>query len=785
MPDPVSLPEDVLMQMLMDRLLADQPDASSPFEVIDGVNLFVAPRASASTAGRLLCAARTYGSKLFFHSTGLGRDCRDPELSLWRLLSDLRRQLDFHDPVPVDLAGMREALPNWLARAAAGGGIAIVIQDAQDLSRDGLTADFEWLPGWLPPGIAVLISAPPGPAAEQFRDRASAVFSCSAGDADRDWELSEDLLQSATARQWLELLWISRAGLKIDDLEALTEAQPVDLDPQAPGLLYGERRLALATSRSRDAVARRWLGDHGRRQKLHMRLAEHFGKQNRAESLELACWHWSAAGRLDRVEETLTDTKLLEGMAQPAHAFEAVRHWRALGGSQRMKDTLALACGIPDRPGAAILGAAHVLAVGTQEDAPVKWLEMAAERAEAEDDAPTLLRALQKRATHGNTPAAAARELLERAVALSERQSPVDREAQASLHHHLACALETDGLDTDARREYELGIECMEAVAGQESPRLIPWLNNLGAAHKAAGDLRAADEVSRRSLRLARQNLGPQHPTTAVCCDQLAGIAYMNGQYDSAEPLYREALEITESAFGPQHSATAACLGNYGTVLDAGRKFREAEQSYRRSLSILMACHGETHEDTASCMHNLAVVLESLGNTAEAERLYRKALETWNEVAGEKSPAFATTLLNLAGVLRERGAWGEAEALYRSDIEIWRELLGADHPHTLGALTELARLYVDGGKPEMAEPLLLHLADRTRAHSGKSGTAYLEVAALLAGVQHRFGQSDDARALLRDALAASEGTLNMLSAPVQKLRKLLTQIDENAPETPH
>src|SRR6056297_3405484 len=785
MPDPALLPEDVLTKMVIDRLGASRPEASAPFQVVDGLNLFVAPRSTGPAAGTLLAAARGYGQRHFFHATGLGPGCRDPELFLWRLLADLRRQLDFSDPIPVELAGMRDALPNWLARAAAMGGISIAVQDAHELSRDGLTADLDWLPEWLPPGVAVLVSAPPGPAAEQFRERSSVVFNCPHDVTDPGWELPEQLLQSETARQYLELLWISRAGLEIDDLEALVESKSIELDPGSPGLLISDRRLALATPTSRDAVARRWLGDHGRRQALHLQLAEFFDKQGRADSLQMACWHWAAAGRLDRVLETLTDTVWLEAMARPALAFEAVCQWRALGGSERMKEMLALACRIPDQSSAAILGAAHIFAVGTEHDAPVKWLELAAERADAEDDSPALLRALQKLATHENTPADHARGLLGRALTKAGQENLVDDTVRASLHHHMACLLETQGDHDEARREYESSVQCVETATGTNSPRLIPWLNNLASAQKASGDLRAASETLRRSLKLAREHLGSRHPTTAVCCDQLAGIAYMNGQYESSEPLYREALEITESAFGPRHPATAACLGNYGSVLDARRKFREAEQSHRRSLAILMAIHGENHEDTASCMHNLAVVLESLGNSREAERLYRRALETWNEVAGEESPAFATTLLNLAGVLRDRGAWGEAEALYRSDIQLWRDLLGADHPHTLGALTELARLYVEGGKPEMAEPLLAHLAERTEAHAGKTGTAFLEVVALLAGVRLHFGDRDEARALLSETITASDDTLNMLSAPIQKLRKLLEQIDGNPAETQH
>lgn len=738
----------------------------------------------------LFAAGRALGSRLFFHAAGLAADCRDPEFFLWRLLTDLRRQFDFVDPVPLDPAAMRETLPNWLARASAMGGLTVMIQDAHELSLDGLTADLDWLPEWLPQGVAVLISTPPGPAAEQFRDRSAAVFRLPENDssAAKD-QLPSQLLESDSAGTWLELLWISRAGLDISDLEALTQSPLDGFAPELPGLLSDGRRVALASAQARDAVARRWLGDHGHRQKLHIRLAEHFGGQARADALELACWHWAAAGRRDRLEENLTNSILLDAMTGAAHAFEALRHWRALGGSERMSESLNAACETPRRSSSALLGAAHILSLGTGKDGPVRWLELAVERAKSEGNPPALIRAYQLLAAHDDTSYAGAEALIRRALTLAERESDVDNDIDkavaASLHHRHACLLETLGRETEARTAYESAVTGMESAVGGDSPRLIPWLNNLAAAHKSTGDLRAADRVARKALRLSREQLGARHPTTAVCSDQLAGIAYMGGQYESAEDLYRETQEVTEAAFGPNHPATAACLGNLGSVLDARQKFIEAEKCHRRSLGLLMTLHGENHADTASCMHNLAVVLESLGKSAEAERLYRRALETWSEVTGENSPAFATTLLNLAGVLRERGAWGEAEALYRSDIELWREMQGPDHPHTLGALTELARLYVDGGKPEMAEPLLLHLAERTAANSGKSGTAYLEVAALLAAVQHRFGHNNDARALLRDALAASEGTLNMLSAPVQKLRKLLAQIDEKAPETRH
>lgn len=767
-------PEDVLMQMKTRRLESGDKGDIAAFDAVDGLNLAISPR-SMDPAAALLATARRYGAHCFFHAAGLGPACRDPHRFVWRLLSALRNRLGFSDPVPVAPESMREALPNWLARAVAKDRFAIVIEDAHELSSDGLTADLDWLPGWLPPGVAVLISAPPGPAAEQFRERAEAVVTLHDHDA-TEARLPEAALQSDAAGEWLELLWLSRAGLDPEVLETLTESRPADLDPRSPGLLFDGQRIALASSRMRDAVARRRLADHGRRQALHVRLAGHFERGGDADSLMLACWHWAAAGRPDRLEETLLEPALLESMDRPFQVFEAVRHWSATGGSERMHQALETACMDSVRSGAAILGAARLFGAATAGDAPAPWLRRALERAETEDDSPALVEALRRLATHADTAPADAREMLGRALGLADEHG-LDGSVRASLRHHLARVLEGEGLHEEAVREYELAIDSMESVEGSDSPRLIAWLGNLAAAQKARGELREADRHSRRALGLARTRLGWQHPTTAAYCDQVAGIAYMNGQYDVAEPLYREALEITERAFGPRHAATAACLGNLGTVLDARRKFQEAEQCHRRSLSLLMASHGQNHEDTAVCMHNLAVVLESMSKLSEAEQLYRRALDTWNEITGEKSPAFATTLLNLAGVLREREAWSEAEALYRADVELWRELVGADHPHTLRALTELARLYVEGGKPEMAEPLLWHLEEKAALHGGKSGSSYLEIIALLARTCQELGQPEEARTVIEDALAACEGTLNMLSAPVQKLRKLLKALD--------
>ncbi|MDT8437413.1 MAG: tetratricopeptide repeat protein [Wenzhouxiangellaceae bacterium] len=712
--------------------------------------------------------------RLVYHHARLGGDCRDSTLLLWRLMNAIRAAFDFADPVPLHPDAMREVLPNWLARASALGGLTILVEHAHEISRDGLTADLDWLPVFLPERVAIVLVTPPGPAAEQFRERAETVeravpqAQTDAGASVRLSVVLEDVDEVA-----LSGLWVARAGLSPDALAVLSGGSVPDLERFESLLIRSDDWLALHPD-ARDLVERRFLADHGRRQRLHERMAAMLEAEPGAESRLTACWHWLQAGRRDRLSLGLTDQRVLQAMdEQPAQLFDSLRLWPRLGDSGALVEVLRAAAERAGHSPASLTGLSRLYEALLGDPAPRVWAERALDHSLRSAEEKPAAQAFLRLAGHPDTGPTTAAELLERAVASARELDPQTIAGTLSVQ---AAWHEQRGENVAALGVYREALAAAEQAWGQGA-KVLPWLANLGAVARATGDLQQADEIARRALRIARDELGPPHPALAACCDHVAAIAYMNNQYAVAEPLYREALSMTEAAFGADHPAVAACLGNLGSLLDARQQYREAEQCHRRAVAMLIAIHGERHADTAGALHNLGVALEAQGKAAEAEQLFRRALEAWNEVVGSDSPAFATTLLALACVLRDRQAWQESEALFRADIELWRKLMGPEHPHTLDALTELSRLYIDGGKSELAEPLLLHLCERIADVSGRSSAAWLDAVTLLAGLQHRSGRSDDARALLHSALAASENTLNMLSAPVQKVRRLLDAID--------
>ncbi|MEE4640008.1 MAG: tetratricopeptide repeat protein [Wenzhouxiangella sp.] len=776
--EPARLPEDQLMATF---LAATEHATLDPVPLKDGTTLLIGPGDSGKAA-RLLATGADFGERFFFHHAGLGGESGKPDLFLWRLMNWIRQTSGFPDPVPTDPEVQREALPNWLARIAAGGEVCIAIAEAQDLSRNGLEPDLDWLPTWLPAGVRVILSVKPGPVAELCREHAeTAVDHAGIGQTKTLREQGRGILADADARKVAEWLWASRSGLDQADLEAL-RGQPVDseLERLQPLLASSEGHFMLKGATARELAAAGSLADHGARQRLHRQLADYHEHASTRPSPLLVRWHNAQAGHTAELLEGLLDAGWLMECRAPVSRFESLNLWHRLGDQQFMIDHLARAFDRDAFRSEVLLGVIALVEAASGQAVPRDWLQAGLTAAVASGDPDGQAALLERLGSHPDTPEDDRLKLLLQALSMREQSIGPGLPETESVRHRIAYCYEEMGDLSAAAQNYRAAIQALEAVVGASNSKLIPWLNNLAAVHKAAGQLKEASQLGSRSLKLARERLGARHPATASACDQLGNVHYMAGNYAEAEPLYREALEITESTFGPEHPATAACMNNLATLLDARQQFKEAEQLYRRALSIRLALHGEHHSDSASSLHNLATVLESSGKTDEAEQLFRRALDAWDKVSGQESPAFATTLLSLADLLRDREKWADAEALYRSDIEIWRSLVGPEHPHTLSALSGLARLYSDGGKPELGEPLLLHVIDTAERVVGKKDPLYMEAVGVLGALLRQANRLDEARLLLHQALAAHDNTLGMLSAPVQKLRRLLDSLDSHS-----
>ena len=82
-----------------------------------------------------------------------------------------------------------------------------------------------------------------------------------------------------------------------------------------------------------------------------------------------------------------------------------------------------------------------------------------------------------------------------------------------------------------------------------------------------AGKYERAIIVAQEALKVAEDNVGPNHPDVATSLNNLAELYKTQGHYAKAEPLYKRALSIKEKALGPNHPNVATSLNNLAGTL--------------------------------------------------------------------------------------------------------------------------------------------------------------------------------------------------------------------------
>ncbi len=81
------------------------------------------------------------------------------------------------------------------------------------------------------------------------------------------------------------------------------------------------------------------------------------------------------------------------------------------------------------------------------------------------------------------------------------------------------------------------------------------------------GQYAQALALADKALKYSEDTLGPQHPETATCLNDMGGMYENLGKYTNAEAMFKRGLEIREKTLGPEHPFTARNLQNLGIAL--------------------------------------------------------------------------------------------------------------------------------------------------------------------------------------------------------------------------
>ncbi len=168
-----------------------------------------------------------------------------------------------------------------------------------------------------------------------------------------------------------------------------------------------------------------------------------------------------------------------------------------------------------------------------------------------------------------------------------------------------------------------LAIFEQEGVGGAQ---LASVLNNLGQAHRFAGNAKAAEEYFDKAIATATRELGAEHPVVAAIQINKGNLAMSRKKYGDAEVFLRQALAIDERRLGRNHPDIARDLAQLAMLHVVRKQYDAARQELGDALAILEGCKTPLTIEQASWFEMRADLLRRADNYAEAAKLEAVAM---------------------------------------------------------------------------------------------------------------------------------------------------------------
>lgn len=288
-------------------------------------------------------------------------------------------------------------------------------------------------------------------------------------------------------------------------------------------------------------------------------------------------------------------------------------------------------------------------------------------------------------------------------------------------------------------------------------------LANIGKLYSMAGKYSDAEKKYRESLAILEKDL-PDHSYLGATLNGLADVYSSQGRYDEAKGLYEKARSILQKNLGTASKDVVTSLTGLAAIEQREGRYREAEELLKQALEANRKIFGEGHQQVALSESALGALYMTAGRNEDGVRLYDQALATLKNTVGRsnpKDPAIAQVLMNLALLETKMGKYSAAQARLKSIDETNPDLSPVELAGYAGTnaylLSELKRY-------DQALPLYKRALDIYRREFGPEHSVVAQAMNNTAGTYRRLHQCQSAEALLGQARAIQEKTLDR-SAP--------------------
>ena len=245
----------------------------------------------------------------------------------------------------------------------------------------------------------------------------------------------------------------------------------------------------------------------------------------------------------------------------------------------------------------------------------------------------------------------------------------------------------------------------------------------LGLTYQKLGDYKAAEPHLERSLKLYRDQLGPEDPNTLTALNNLGWLYCRQSRYDEAEPLLLKALEKRTHILGEEHPDTLETMSNLGWQYICQNRFDEGMQLTSKVLEIGTRILGEEHPTVLNSMFRLAIGYITLTQYDKAEDLSKKGLKISRRVLGDEHETTLYLMNTLVWSYNDHKRYDTGLPLAIEAFETSQRIFGEGHQITIQAMNNLGSIYAGLNRYDEAAPLLTRSVELANQVLGERETS--------------------------------------------------------------
>jgi hypothetical protein len=289
----------------------------------------------------------------------------------------------------------------------------------------------------------------------------------------------------------------------------------------------------------------------------------------------------------------------------------------------------------------------------------------------------------------------------------------------------LAYMQEELGLLDKAEENYWKAAKIYATVFGEQHEEYSGALNNIGGFYHASGDYAQARRLYDQAIKIRKQKLGVDNPTTLRSMSNLAVLLGQMNAYTASNHIYQEIVraysrigQTNTTGYGRLLNNIAYNYANQGRTEEALDFFLQTKQIYESTI-------GANHPAIIDIYNNIATMYRALKQYDKAIPLVEKVLAYRIRTVGKQHILYGKALSLLALIHADNKDYKKAIELLKEVRDVRVVVLGVNHIQYWKTVGQLGYIHTKINEYDTAEKYLSELLESEFFRDKKDYSTYL------------------------------------------------------------